>query len=495
MHHQSCGSRCPAGCAVSRRGFLAATSASAMGAMLLSSCKSTDGEGASGAAEIRRIKPMGPASRCMPVVHACFVRRKEEYGMLWPGAVYDGEAALRKYTAQMTAAAAELKIKLNLRAAPVYSAAEADAWLADATAARPDGLLVVVLDRQLHAWPTAAKAIDTKIPTVVFSPLGTSFTTNTAAPAAKGGCFICSTDDFSQVRYGMKMLGAMARMRATRCLVIAGNATVDRQIPDLGIQLHYIAASTFLDMYQSTPQTPEILAMADDLLHRATGISGATRQDVINGVKSYVVARTLLEREQADAISMDCLGALGQTKVSLPCIAWSKMNDDGIPAACEADVGAIATHTLVQYLFDRPGFQQDPVADTATDTVIGAHCCCPTRLNGFGQKPEPFDIMHHHGMRDATARPTWHVGQRVTLADVVPGSSGKPTQIIIAAGAVVDNVAVPPAGGCVVSVRVKFDGSTEVLSFPGFHQLFFYGDYKRELVQFCRLANLEAVVA
>ncbi len=43
------------------------------------------------------------------------------------------------------------------------------------------------------------------------------------------------------------------------------------------------------------------------------------------------------------------------------------MNDGGIPAACEADLGACATHALVQSLFDRPGFQQDPVADTFHD--------------------------------------------------------------------------------------------------------------------------------
>ncbi len=141
---------------------------------------------------------------------------------------------------------------------------------------------------------------------------------------------------------------------------------------------------------------------------------------MINGIKSYMVARRLLEREEADAITMDCLGALGKTKVSLPCIAWSKMNDDGIPAACEADLGAAATHIVVQYLFDRPGFQQDPVGETAREAVIGAHCSCPLQLDGFGSKPEPYDIVHHHGMRDATARPVWKIGQRVTCCDVLP---------------------------------------------------------------------------
>jgi L-fucose isomerase-like protein len=235
--------------------------------------------------------------------------------------------------------------------------------------------------------------------------------------------------------------------------------------------------------------------MAAELIRGARKQVGATEQDVINGIKSYVVARTLLKREECDAITMDCLGALGKSKISLPCIAWSKMNDVGIPAACEADLGAMATHILVQYLFDRPGFQQDPVAETAREAIIGAHCSCATRLAGRSEPPEVYDIVHHHAVRDATARPVWKLGQSVTSADILPAFADETTRMIISAGEVLDNVSVPPAGGCVVSVMVKFDGVTDVLAYPGFHQLFFYGDFKRELVHFCRLMNIEPVVA
>jgi len=490
MKANRCAVTCGACHAVTRREFVAAASASVASATLLGSLLS-----GSGSARAGPIEPQGPAAKCVPTLRACFVRRKGDYGILWPGKVYDGESARTKYIEQIAAAAKELKLKLDLRREPLFSGAEADAWLAEAAAQRPDGLLVVLLDRQEHAWPTAGKAIDTKIPTVVFSPVGTSFTTNTAEPSKKTGGFICSTDDFRQVRYGMKMLHAGAKMRATRCLVIAGNKAVDTEMPHLGIKLHSVPAKTFLDEYEKTPVGDEVLAMAKDLVRRATRQVKATQEDVISGIKSYVVARTLLIREQCDAITMDCLGALGRTKVSLPCIAWSKMNDDGIPAACEADLGALVTHIVVQYLFDRPGFQQDPVAETMREAIIGAHCSCPTRLRGFGTEPEPFDIVHHHGQRDATARPVWKVGQRVTSADVLPGSDQAPTKMIISAGEVLENVAVPPAGGCVISVMVKFDGVSDVLAYPGFHQIFFYGDYKRELVQFCRLLNIEPVVA
>ncbi len=491
MREGRCASCCGRARIVGRRHFLAAASACVAGSAFTRWGLAAEGDAPPPGGDA---KFLGPGARCAPTVRACFVRRKGDYGLRWPGAVYDGAAALKTFTEQLAATAKELKLKLDLRAEPLYSQQEADAWVAEAAEAKPDGLLVVVLDRQEHAWPAAAKAIDTKLPTVVFSPIGTSFTTNTAGPSKKPGCFIASTDDFGQVKWGLKMLGAGARMRATRCLVIAGGAEREGEMEHLGIKLRYIPAKTFLDEYSKTPESPEVLAIAEDYMKRARRQVGATKQDVINGVKSYVVARTLRQRAEADAITMDCLGALGRTKVSLPCIAWSRMNDDGIPAACEADLGAAATHIVVQYLFDRPGFQQDPVGETARGAIIGAHCSCPTRLNGFGQPPEPFDIVHHHGMRDAVPRTLWKVGQRVTCLDVEPAAKGGKPRMLISSGEVLENINVPPAGGCVVSVMAKFDGVADVLSFPGFHQLFFYGDFKAQLVQFCRLFQIEAVV-
>jgi hypothetical protein len=442
----------------------------------------------------KHIRPCGPASNYTPTIKAAFVRRKEDYGMLWPGAVYDGQAARKMYTDKMIRTAEKIGAKFDLRDQPIYSLNEAQAWVAEAEAEKVDGIFLVVLDRQKHSWPAAGKVAASAIPSIIFSPLGTSFTTNTVNLADKSGCVVYSTNEFSQAEYGMKMLAAAAKIRRTRCVVIEGEKRYDAPLADLGISLRHVPAKTFIEEYNRTPDTEEMIAMADDYIRRARRQTGATRQDVINGVRSYYVAAKILEAEQADAITMDCLGALGNIKVSLPCIAWSRMNDDGIPAACEADSGAVAAHTIVQHLFDRPGFQQDPVADTADDTIIGAHCCCATRLNGFDKPSEPFDLMHHHGNRDAVPRPLWQIGRRATSVDVLPGNGDKKSVVLISAGTVVENMDVPPSGGCVVSVKIKFDGSQEVLSFPGFHQIFFYGDYKDQLREFCQLFGLEARV-
>ena len=60
-------------------------------------------------------------------------------------------------------------------------------------------------------------------------------------------------------------------------------------------------------------------------------------------------------------------------------------------------------------------------------------------------------------------------------------------RVIISAGKVLDNIDAPPAGGCVVSVMVKLDNVTDMLAYPGFHQLFVYGYFKRELRGFLLL--------
>jgi hypothetical protein len=452
-----------------------------------------------GTSEDQPVKPCGPAASYQPRIHAAFVRRRGEYGMLWPGAIYDGDQARRDYGLALQASVKQLGLQLSMRLEPIYSLAEGEAWLGEAQSQKPDGLLLLLLDRQQHAWPTAYKAADTGIPTVVFSPVGTSFTTNTESLAQRQGVFIASTSDFAQAHFGLKMLRARALLREMRFVVLQGNERKDSRVPHFGTHLRHVPAQEFLTEYNRLAVNAAIERMADSYLREARTVRGATRQDVVAGVRSYLVASRFLQREGGDGITMDCLGALGQTKVSLPCIAWSRMLDDGIPAACEADIGAALTHALVQWLFDRPGFQQDPVAETQRDCLIGAHCSCATRLNGFDQAPEPFDIVHHHGNRDAVPRTQWRVGQRITIADVIPPNERADQEpararMVIGTGTVVENVSVPPAGGCVVSVMVRMDGQPDLLAYPGFHQLFFYGDFRKELLAYCRLDGIVPVL-
>lgn len=441
------------------------------------------------------IKPVqggGPATSYVPKIMAAIVRREGNYGMWWPGEIYDGEAAIGKYTAQIKETAALLGMELNLRPDPIFDNDAADAWIAEVKSRKPDGTILLVLDRQQHCWPTAYKLADTGIPSVIFAPLGSAFHSNTARLAEKPGCIVYSTtlDDSWQLSYGMKMLEAGAKIRHSRCILIKGKNRDETSMGDLGINVVQLPLQAYIDEVNKIPSDPAVLSMAEDLIRRATLKNGPTDEDVINGVKGYFAARKILEQEKGDSITL--AGCVDLVKYR-PCIAWVTLSDEGIPAACEGDMDAIASQTIIQYLFNRPGFQQDPVPDTANRAFIGAHCQCPTRLNGFDQPPEPFRLSHHHGNTDATIVPEWQEGRRITAIDVITGKE-KQTSIHLFTGTVMNNISVPPNGGCVVSVRYRIDGlekSSDVLSVPGMHQVFFYGDYGREIEDFCKLYNFK----
>lgn len=450
------------------------------------------------------IPHFGPAGNYTPRIRVAFIRREEDYGMWWPGEIYDGEAARKKYIEEIKTSSSKLGIQADITSKPIYSLEEGEKWIQSAVEEEADGLLLVTLDRQQHTWPTVGKAIDNILPVVVFSPLGSSFTTNTSLYNKKDGAFIASTDDFTQAEFGMKMLKAGAKIRETRYLVIIQGIDEISEISldHFGTKLRFIPAGHFIDKYKDLTNSTEARDLARICMSNANHIHDASEEDVINGARSYYAVTQLLEQEKADAVTMDCLGVLGPLEISLPCLAWSKLNDSGIPAACEGDLEACLTHCVVQYLFEKPAFQQDPVAETAKGCLIGSHCSCPTKLAGLDRDPEPYSILNHHGKRDATLKPEWKLGQTVTVADLilpvaqnslrkpqVEYTEGKP-KMLISTGEVVEQKSIPPAGGCVVAPMVKLHGVESYLDYPGFHQMFFYGDHKQELKQFSQLFGI-----
>ena len=165
MKISRCAAQCNGRChSIDRRLFLQAAAGFALAPALLGGCASSP------QANIGpRIRACGPASKYTPVIHAAFVRRKEDYGILWPGDIYDGKGAYARYTADIEKTAKAIGAKVILRPEPIYSLAEADAWIAEAKQAQSDGLFLVVHDRQKHAWPTAAKAADSGLPAVIFT--------------------------------------------------------------------------------------------------------------------------------------------------------------------------------------------------------------------------------------------------------------------------------------------------------------------------------------
>ncbi len=431
---------------------------------------------------------LGPGHKAVPKIKAVFVRRKEDYGFWWPGAGFDGEAAQKEYTGKIIQAAREIGINVVLQGQVIHDLAQADEFAASLREQNFDGALVVLLDRQKHAWPTAQKVSETGVSSIIFAPVGAAFTTNVKPLARKPGVFVVSSLDFEAVRYGLKMIKAAKQMRESRLVVLQGEEEKESEVENFGTKLRTLPVQTFVKLYAETPVTNDVKKIARYYTSQAKKVVEPSAEDVVNAAKTYIVARKVLENENADAITMDCLGPASSGQIPVPCLAWAKLNDEGIPAGCEADLYPTLTLMLVRYLFEKPGFQQDPVPETVQNALIGSHCVCPTKLDGFSKPPAAFNLRSHHSDTGVTVCPIWRKAQRVTIAQFL-----SPKEMLVASAAVLDNVSVPPAGGCRTAVTVAVDGVRDVTQFPGFHQIFFYGDHARDLRSYCQMFGMAVV--
>jgi hypothetical protein len=430
-----------------------------------------------------------------PVVRAAFVRPDaEKYWMGWPGAAYDIKARQRQYTKIMTDAAEKYGVNLQVIDEPLHSPEKVSTFLENLKSSAPDGLIVTSMCLHhpgFRSWSHTNNIAKNRgeIPTIIFSPMGTSFTKDLQGCRNIPGVFLAATQDLDWLDFGMRMLSTIQKMKNTRLLIMDDDKTKDRKLDVIGTTLHYVPRSRWPEEFHKADTTDEMRNLSDFYTRAAKMIVEPKPDDVLNSAKNYVVAKRLMAAENCQGISVDCLPLVRDLKIPCPpCIAWLRLNDEGSVGCCEADWNSAISLRLISLLFDRPGFMQDPAPNTVKNTLMGAHCSCPTRLDGFDKPPAPF-ILRNHSESEIGVSPQvlWRIGQKVTVMEF----SG-PEKIIVGTGRVLRNIDTPPAGGCRTSVELEMDDVPDVCDTRGFHQLFVYGDLELPLRAYCQLAGIKA---
>jgi hypothetical protein len=466
-HHNTCGQWG----GLSRREFLVATAGMTMSNGFLLR--------AATAREVARAAR--PETRDdWPDVTVVYLRPKEKYWLGWPGTAWEKnayEGFLAKSRSLLEKFGQDLKVRVGFEPEPLYDADATDAFVAKIQASKPKG--VVVFPLHMQEWGNVKKIVESGIPTIVFAGLGMCFTGHIQAISRLPGVHLISSPDFElqPVRFGLKLIRAAHDIRRTRIAVLAGNEAKDEVVEPLGLQLRRLPRQRFADALETIGETAEVLAMAEEYQKAAQKVVEPSRADLINASRNYFASQKILADEHCDGITMDCLGAVFDRQIPCPpCMAWSRFLDAGIPAICEADINAVLSHTLCCRLLDKPGFMQDPVPETVHNTFIGAHCVCPTRLNGFGGPRTPF-VLRSHSESDigVSVQVLWPEGQVVTLMQMAG-----PDKMILGRGKVLRNFETPPVGGCRTSVELAIEAPPDTRDIKGFHQLFITGDHVRD---------------
>ncbi|UCE46253.1 MAG: hypothetical protein JSW47_11580, partial [Phycisphaerales bacterium] len=383
--------------------------------------------------------------------------------------------------------------QIDLADAMITDDAGAEWFIKAAKAQKPDALMIIPIGI-FSMWARANRIFGVlkDIPMLVFSPIGASFTMNTAPIAHKSGFCLISSLDIADVRPGLEMVRTAAVLRQSTLLVVGrsgyGPPFKGDIFGPLGTKLKFVSAEEYVDAYKKTPITDEVRRLASEAIKQAKKVKEVNEQDIVNGAKHYFVTKRLLARHGADGLTGVCLNFCRH--VGTPCLGWSRLMDEGIPAGCESDIGSTMTMMLIHNLLKRPGFMADPFVDTAQNLFGNAHCNSPTKLDGFdGPRAEYILRAHHAGGHWVSPQVLWRIGQVFTLSRFQ-----RPNMLIVDRAKVVCNYYSPPSAACITNTGAIVEGAEDdPHKVAGFHVLQIYGDHVRKLRDYCQLYGIEAV--
>ena len=422
-------------------------------------------------------------------VSAGFVELPRPYWLGWPGTTYDVDGHEKEYRTKLAASAKRLGITADLATDPINNDASATAFIEKVKAEKPHGVLLIL--QEIRGWKWAGRvAKETGIPLIVFAPVGTAFTGHVLQLARQPGVYAASTLEWEAVEDGLRMIRAKRMFEETRLLWIRKNERNETVLDRLGTKVRAVPRDTFNLRFDQTEVTAEVKDVASDMRRHARRIIEPTPHDTVNSARAYVTAKRLLADEEANALSMDCLGMVSAKLVPTPpCFSWTLLQDAGVTAGCEADLFGAMSLMLSSYLLDRPGYMNDPVPETFKNLLIASHCTSGTKINGFDKRPVPYILRNHsESGLGVSVQVVWPPGQKTTFVRF-----SNTNELIVDTGTVVSNVQTPPAGGCRTSVEIKMDNVEDCRDVKGFHQVVVLGDHQRVVEGFCQLYGIKAI--
>jgi len=228
----------------------------------------------------------------------------------------------------------------------------------------------------------------------------------------------------------------------------------------------------------------EAKAIADRWAKTAAKVEGVTPETLVTSAAMYLGQKAVLKDYGANAITINCLGGFyGGHIHAYPCLGFHELNNEGLIGGCECDVRSAATMVTMNALTNgRPGYISDPVIDTANRQIIYAHCVASNKVFGPAGPTNPFEILTHSEDRQGAAvRSILPTGYMVTSVEVSPERK----LILFHQGKAVGNS--PDDRACRTKLVAEPVGDIEKLYAEwdqwGWHRVTVYGDLKKPVYE------------
>jgi hypothetical protein len=166
-----------------------------------------------------------------------------------------------------------------------------------------------------------------------------------------------------------------------------------------GVDIKFRPIEELAEQYKKV-EDKDALKEMERWKREAKEVAGVPDKAIIDACRLYVLLRSIVDKEGLSAVSIDCLGfTLSPNPVlPYPCLAFSRLRDEGITAACEADVVGMLSSMFMEQMSRKPSFMCNLMSVNPPGSKISvSHCVAPLKLSGFDAPQMQYRLHSYHG--------------------------------------------------------------------------------------------------
>ncbi|MCU0917626.1 MAG: hypothetical protein MUC88_24145 [Planctomycetes bacterium] len=318
-----------------------------------------------------------------------------------------------------------------------------------------------------------------------------------------------NSSDYDELERAASLLRVIPLLRRSRVLVSGPfKGTPESYTPEkvkqrLGVEMVAVADGRYDDVVANVDErTAE--ARAKQWLDEAEGIVEPNEEDVRKAARASLTLDQLIAENRVDGLCVGtCMGWLSR---GFPCLGFSRLNDRGIPAACDGDMDCLLTMLIFQHALNRAGFLGNAGGvDTAKNAFHLSHCSAPLRMEGPTGPKAPYLLRRHAEVRGgAVTEVHYRIGQEVTFTKLVHLDT-----LLMFTGKIIEVPKVPKGEerGCRTELVAEVDNADRLLDnwgggalggsakdyYASLHRVAYYGDHTQSIRHLAHLMGLKVV--
>ena len=318
-----------------------------------------------------------------------------------------------------------------------------------------------------------------------------------------------NSSDYDELERAASLLRVIPLLRRSRVLVsppLKGTpecSTPEKVKERLGVEMVAIPDGRYDEVMADVDEVAA-KAEAKRWIDEAEAVVEPNEEDVLKAARASLTLNQLIAENRVDGLCVGtCMGWLSR---GFPCLGFSRLNDRGIPAACDGDMDCLLTMLIFQHALNRAGFLGNAGGvDTAKNAFHLSHCSAPLRMEGPDCPKAPYLLRRHAEVRGgAVPEVHYKIGQKITFTKLVHLDT-----LLMFTGKIIEVPKVPKGEerGCRTELVAEVADADRLLAkwgggvlgasakdyYASLHRVAYYGDHTQSIRHLAHLMGLEVV--